>query len=73
MAKVLVSLDDRLLAGLEPDLILTQELCSVCAVSYPTVLQAARSAGGEDGNQPDRTKGAVTSGCPAAQEAATAS
>ena len=45
----LYALDDRLLAELEPDLILTQELCSVCAVSYPTVLQAARSAGGEDG------------------------
>lgn len=25
---------------------LTQELCHVCAVSYPTVLQAARAAGG---------------------------
>lgn len=33
---------------LEPDLILTQELCRVCAVSYPTVLEAARSAGGDE-------------------------
>ncbi|HYN69725.1 MAG TPA: cobalamin-binding protein [Candidatus Eisenbacteria bacterium] len=45
----LYSLDDALLADLEPDLILTQELCSVCAVAYPAVLEAARAAGGEDG------------------------
>lgn len=32
---------DRL-AELEPDLILTQELCEVCAVSYPIVQKAAR-------------------------------
>ncbi len=43
------ALDEARMAGLEPDLILTQELCSVCAVSYPTVLEAARSAGGADG------------------------
>ena len=43
------ALDDALLADLEPDLILTQELCRVCAVAYPTVLHAARAAGGEDG------------------------
>ncbi|HYI66009.1 MAG TPA: ABC transporter substrate-binding protein [Candidatus Limnocylindrales bacterium] len=42
-------LDDALLAELDADLVLTQELCRVCAVAYPTVLQAARSAGGEDG------------------------
>jgi iron complex transport system substrate-binding protein len=35
-------LDERLLAGLKPDLIITQELCEVCAVSYKTVLEAAR-------------------------------
>ncbi|HST52790.1 MAG TPA: cobalamin-binding protein [Pyrinomonadaceae bacterium] len=35
-------LDERLLAELEPDLIITQELCEVCAVSYKTVLKAAR-------------------------------
>ena len=43
------ALDDALLAKLEPDLILTQELCRVCAVAYPTVLEAARTAGGEEG------------------------
>ena len=43
------ALDDARMAALEPDLILTQELCRVCAVAYPTVLQAARSAGGADG------------------------
>src|SRR5436309_6358887 len=35
-------LDERLLAELKPDLIITQELCEVCAVSYKTVMQAAR-------------------------------
>jgi iron complex transport system substrate-binding protein len=43
------ALDDALLTELEPDLILTQELCRVCAVAYPTVLEAARTAGGEEG------------------------
>jgi iron complex transport system substrate-binding protein len=36
-------LDARMLAELKPDLIITQELCEVCAVSYKTVLQAART------------------------------
>ena len=36
-------LDEKLLRELEPDLILTQELCDVCAVSYKTVEQAART------------------------------
>src|SRR5215211_5944993 len=36
------NLDERLLAELKPDLILTQELCEVCAVSYKTVERAAR-------------------------------
>ena len=35
-------LDSDRLAALEPDLILTQELCEVCAVSYPIVEQAVR-------------------------------
>jgi iron complex transport system substrate-binding protein len=46
----LYALDDRLIADLGPDLILTQELCSVCAVAYPRVVEAARLAGG--GNAP---------------------
>jgi iron complex transport system substrate-binding protein len=45
----LYDLDERLMADLEPDLILTQELCQVCAVAYPRVLEAARMAGGESG------------------------
>jgi iron complex transport system substrate-binding protein len=40
-------LDDAMLAELAPDLVLTQELCRVCAVAYPTVLEAARAAGGD--------------------------
>jgi iron complex transport system substrate-binding protein len=35
-------LDEARLRDLEPDLILTQELCEVCAVSYKTVERAAR-------------------------------
>jgi iron complex transport system substrate-binding protein len=42
----LYALDERLMAELEPDLILTQELCQVCAVAYPRVVEAARMAGG---------------------------
>ena len=34
------------MAALGPDLILTQELCEVCAVAYPRVVEAARIAGG---------------------------
>ena len=36
-------LDDAMLAELEPDLVLTQELCRVCAVAYPTVLTGGRA------------------------------
>jgi iron complex transport system substrate-binding protein len=39
-------LDADRLAALDPDLILTQELCQVCAVSYPIVEAAARRLGG---------------------------
>jgi len=35
-------LDEAKLSALKPDLILTQELCEVCAVSYKTVERAAR-------------------------------
>jgi iron complex transport system substrate-binding protein len=35
-------LNTELLAELKPDLILTQELCEVCAVSYKTVRKAAK-------------------------------
>ena len=35
-------IDEKLLAKLKPDLILTQELCNVCAVSYAKVKEAAR-------------------------------
>jgi iron complex transport system substrate-binding protein len=36
------NLDEKLLEQLKPDLILTQELCEVCAVSYKTVQNAAK-------------------------------
>jgi iron complex transport system substrate-binding protein len=35
-------IDEQLLGELKPDLILTQELCNVCAVSYTKVKEAAR-------------------------------
>lgn len=35
-------LDEELLRDLKPDLVITQELCEVCAVSYKTVREAAR-------------------------------
>ncbi len=35
-------IDEKLLERLKPDLILTQELCAVCAVSYTKVKEAAR-------------------------------
>jgi iron complex transport system substrate-binding protein len=38
----LYGLDDEKLAALEPDLIITQELCAVCAVSYEIVDRAAK-------------------------------
>jgi hypothetical protein len=39
----LYALDDEKLEALEPDLILTQELCRVCAVSYREVNEVARA------------------------------
>src|SRR5207245_7411542 len=39
------ALDAGRLASLQPDLILTQELCEVCAVSYRIVERAARRLG----------------------------
>ena len=42
----LYALDDVLLASLAPDVIITQELCAVCAVSYEIVARAARRIAG---------------------------
>jgi iron complex transport system substrate-binding protein len=41
------TLDQDLLERLDPDLILTQELCDVCAVSYELVQQAVHRLAGE--------------------------
>ena len=41
------SLDEEVLRALRPDLIITQELCDVCAVSYKTVRKAARLLEGD--------------------------
>ena len=43
----LYGLDDERLAALEPDLIVTQELCAVCAVSYDIVARAAKRLRGD--------------------------
>ncbi len=40
--EAIYELDSRALAELEPDLIVTQELCPVCAVSYEEVAQIAK-------------------------------
>lgn len=45
--KSVYHLDDRQLTSLHPDLILTQELCAVCAPSYTLVKQAARLLEGQ--------------------------
>lgn len=41
-ADSIYKLDEKLLHELQPDLIFTQELCDVCAVSYEEVTRAAR-------------------------------
>ena len=41
------ALDERLLGELQPDLIVTQELCEVCAVGYREVDRAARRLPGD--------------------------
>jgi iron complex transport system substrate-binding protein len=41
--EAIYALDEEMLARLEPDLIVTQELCPVCAVSYDEVAKAADS------------------------------
>jgi iron complex transport system substrate-binding protein len=43
----LYELDEAALAAAQPDLILTQELCDVCAVSYREVNEAVRAMGGD--------------------------
>src|SRR5580700_422581 len=43
----LYALDADLLGRLEPDLIVTQELCAVCAVSYEIVARAAKRLRGD--------------------------
>jgi iron complex transport system substrate-binding protein len=43
----LYTLDEAALAAARPDLILTQELCDVCAVSYRQVNEAVRTMGGD--------------------------
>jgi iron complex transport system substrate-binding protein len=40
-------LDERLLSDLQPDLIVTQELCDVCAVAYGEVQRAVRRLSGD--------------------------
>ncbi|HZU77332.1 MAG TPA: cobalamin-binding protein [Dehalococcoidia bacterium] len=41
------ALDEALLAELQPDLIVTQELCDVCAVAYSEVCSAVRRLGAD--------------------------
>ncbi|MCH7673316.1 cobalamin-binding protein [candidate division KSB1 bacterium] len=46
--KSIYHLNEKLLAEIKPDLILTQELCDVCAVSYNIVFEAAKILEGEE-------------------------
>ncbi|RAY16443.1 cobalamin-binding protein [Actinomadura craniellae] len=48
----LYGLDAELLAGLAPDVVLTQDLCEVCAVSYRRVAGALRVMDGGTGTAP---------------------
>jgi iron complex transport system substrate-binding protein len=41
------ALDEVRLAALQPDLVITQELCEVCSVAYAAVAQAVRRMGGD--------------------------
>ena len=45
--RAIYTLDEDLLRKLRPDIILTQELCDVCAVSYSDVQEAARILPGD--------------------------
>jgi iron complex transport system substrate-binding protein len=45
--EAIYELDERLLAKLEPELIVTQALCPVCAVSYDEVARLARTLRGK--------------------------
>jgi iron complex transport system substrate-binding protein len=55
--RALYSLDEELLAELEPDLIVTQAVCEVCAVSYEDVVAvAARLPGGPQVLQQDPSR-----------------
>src|SRR5579883_2303224 len=42
-AHSLYTIDEEILQEIEPDLIITQRLCDVCAVDYDIVVAAARS------------------------------
>jgi len=62
-ALTIYDLDVDLLAKLDPDLVVTQDLCEVCAVSYDTVCAAAdqlagRAAGTHPGPDRPRAPGA---------------
>jgi iron complex transport system substrate-binding protein len=50
--RTLYRLDGELLSRLRPDVILTQELCDVCAVRYDHVERAVRALRGEGGSAP---------------------
>ena len=50
--RALYELDEELLAELAPDLIVTQAVCAVCAVSYEDVRRGGRAAGGPAPGRP---------------------
>jgi len=52
LGQSLYTLDTGLLARLEPDLILTQDLCSVCSIDADAVRAAVREVGARTGREP---------------------
>ena len=48
----LYELDTEMLESLEPDIILTQNLCEVCSIALPEVQAAARCIGQKTGTEP---------------------
>ncbi|MEO1277341.1 MAG: ABC transporter substrate-binding protein [Planctomycetota bacterium] len=51
----LYELDTEMLESLEPDIILTQNLCDVCSIALPEVQAAARRMGERTGREPKVT------------------
>ena len=54
--RALYELDEELLAELAPDLIVTQAVCDVCAVSYEDVVEVAARLESRPAGRSSRTR-----------------